>query len=1171
MTDSDSDSVDLTSGSTLVALLQARAAECPDDVAYKFLADGEVEAAQVTFAELERQARGIGAALAALEAAGERVLLLFPPGLEFIGAFLGCLYAGAVAVPAYPPRSARGLPRLRAILDDARPRVVLTTGELLGRARALLDGSIGPIGPTPLAWLTIDGLAERAAQWRPPRIDGDTLAFLQYTSGSTSTPKGVMVSHANLLHNEEMIRRAFAQSRESVIVGWLPLYHDMGLIGNVLQPLYLGARCVLMAPVAFLQQPLRWLAAISRYRGTTSGGPNFAYELCVRKITAEQKAGLDLASWRLAFNGAEPVRAETLERFAAAFAPCGFRRAAFYPCFGLAEATLFAAGGTPGVAPTVRAVRPAPLEEGRAEGVADGEPGGRALVGCGRAWLGQRLEVVEPATARPSAAGRVGEIWIAGPSVAQGYWGRAEDTERDFRARLAGDPNGPNGPDAGPFLRTGDLGFVLDGELYVTGRLKDLIILRGRNLYPQDLETTAERAHPALRPGCGAAFAVEGDDGERLVVCQEIERRAGDGGDEPAAIAAAIRTAIAREHEVAASEVVLLRMGTIPKTSSGKIQRHACRAAYLNGELAVVARSTIAEMDEEAVVAAGEESVDTAPGAAALEPWLRERAARALRVAPERIDPALPLVALGLDSLSAVELAQEIETALGATVSLAGLLDGATLGDLVVELRGGLAAGAGAGPRLTAHAGTAAEIPLSHGQRALWFLHRMAPASAAYHIAAAALLTGDVDAAALRRAFQGLVDRHPALRTTYHDRAGRPVQRVREGMAVGFTLEAAAGLAGPALAARLRRELYRPFDLENGPLLRVVLLRLGPAEHALGLAVHHIAADFWSLAVLADELGALYARPAQEDAAPLPPLPFTYADFVHWQAARLAGDEGERLAAWWQQALPAAPADLDLPTDRPRPAVQTDRGGLRGLPLSPDLSAALQGLARTSGATPFAVLLAGFQALLHRYTRQGELAVGCPAAGRAARELAGVVGYFVNPVVVRAEAAGDLPFERFLASVRRAALAALEHQEYPFALLTERLQPVRDPSRSPLFQAMFVLQKSHLPEQRALASFAVGQAGTAVRLGPLALTALPLGERPAQLDLTLEVAAGEEGLVASLVFNADLFDAATAERWTIPRGRSSTCRSSRRPRRRRSWSSGTPRPRRTRRSGRSTS
>ncbi|HVR99107.1 MAG TPA: fatty acyl-AMP ligase, partial [Thermoanaerobaculia bacterium] len=444
---------------TLIDLLRHRAAEGGRAPAYTFLADGEVEAEQLTYAELDRQARALGAALAAMGERGlygERALLLYPPGLEFIAAFLGCLYGGVVAVPAYPPRSQRGLPRLLSIVQDAKPSVVLTTGALLRKAEALLGQVLGDSG---VACIATDQLLEEdagalASAWTPPAIDGATLAFLQYTSGSTSTPKGVMVSHGNLLHNEEMIRQAFGQSAESVILGWLPVYHDMGLIGNVLQPLYVGAPCILMSPVAFLQKPLRWLEAISRYRATTSGGPNFAYALCAQKVTEEQKAGLDLSSWRVAFNGAEPVRAETLDRFAAAFAQCGFRREAFYPCFGLAEATLFVTGGALAEPFVARPFEAAALERDEAVPAESGENRpARELVGCGHAWAGQRVEIVDPSTFTACAPGRVGEVWVAGPSVAHGYWGRPDATERDFHARLADEP------EAGPFLRTGDLGF----------------------------------------------------------------------------------------------------------------------------------------------------------------------------------------------------------------------------------------------------------------------------------------------------------------------------------------------------------------------------------------------------------------------------------------------------------------------------------------------------------------------------------------------------------------------------------------------------------------------------------------------------------------------------------------------------------------------------------------
>ncbi|HEV7785623.1 MAG TPA: fatty acyl-AMP ligase, partial [Thermoanaerobaculia bacterium] len=457
---------------TPAGMLRARAEERPNQAAFTFLTDGETEAGRLTYAELDFRARAVAAALREAVPPGERALLLYPPGLDFIVAFFGCLYAGVVAVPAYPPRpNDRSQARLRAIARDAEPRVALSTS-------ATLSGLAGLAAMAPelaaVRWMATDALASGVSDRQLSEPSPESIAFLQYTSGSTAEPKGVEVTHANLLHNERMIGAAFEQDESSVVVGWLPLYHDMGLIGTVLQPLHAGGRCVLMSPLAFLQRPMRWLEVISRYRGTTSGGPNFAYELCVRKATPEALAGLDLTSWRVAFNGAEPVRAETLERFAGTFAPCGFRPEAFYPCYGLAEATLFVAGGVPGRRPRIAEVEAAALERNEVVSIAGSDRGARRLVSSGRPWMGQRIVVADPETGAACPPGRVGEIWIAGSSVARGYWRNPEATTHDFGAHLAGP-----GSD-GPFLRTGDLGFVADGELYVTGRLKDLIILRGR-------------------------------------------------------------------------------------------------------------------------------------------------------------------------------------------------------------------------------------------------------------------------------------------------------------------------------------------------------------------------------------------------------------------------------------------------------------------------------------------------------------------------------------------------------------------------------------------------------------------------------------------------------------------------------------------------------------------
>jgi acyl-CoA synthetase (AMP-forming)/AMP-acid ligase II len=557
---------------TLIELLRRRALQQPEQRAYTFLLDGETAERHLTYGELDRQARRIAALLQSRCREGERALLLYPPGLDYIAAFFGCLYAGVIAVPAYPPRNDRALPRLQAIIQDAGAALVLSTEALLSKIDSMFKRA--PELPV-LKSMATDRFIEGEERWRAPAVHPDHLAFLQYTSGSTGTPKGVMLTHRNLLHNEAAIYERFGHADDSIVVSWLPTYHDMGLIGGMLQPLYGGFPCILMAPASFIQRPLRWLQAISRYRATTSGGPNFAYDHCVRNIPPEQKAELDLSCWTLAFNGAEPVRRETIDRFAAAFAPCGFRREAFYPCYGLAEASLIVSGGRKGIVPPAQYLDKSALEQNR---VVPASEEAVSFIGCGKTLEDQQIVIADPESARRCAADEVGEIWVKGPSIAKGYWSRLKETEETFRAFL---------PDTGegPFLRTGDLGFLKEGVLFVTGRLKDLIVIQGRNHYPQDIERTVEQSAAILRAGCGAAFSIEVGGEERLGVVQEVDFR--QTPDEK--VLGAIRLAVAREHELEVYAVVLIRAGTLPKTSSGKIQRRLCRSKFLANDLETLA------------------------------------------------------------------------------------------------------------------------------------------------------------------------------------------------------------------------------------------------------------------------------------------------------------------------------------------------------------------------------------------------------------------------------------------------------------------------------------------------------------------------------------------------------------------------------------------------------
>lgn len=563
---------------TLVDLLRERARFSPAQRAYTFLRDGDGAEIGITYAELDEKVRAIAAHFQALHLTGERAVLLYQPGLEFVAAFFGCLYAGMVAVPVFAPRRNASLDRVHKVSMDARAAVMLTTRPVLDN----LDQDLRelPNGETSL-WLATDEIPlDLAARWEDRGVIADSLAFLQYTSGSTAAPRGVMLTHGNLMHNLALIYRRFGANSESRGVIWLPPYHDMGLIGGVLVPLFGGFPVVLMSPVTALQRPIRWLQAISKYRATISGGPNFAYELCLNKVTPEQREGLDLSSWQVAFNGAEPVRADTLHRFSQFFDSCGFRRQAFYPCYGLAEASLFVTGSAPDQAPVMASFDRQSLERGVAQPAPAGHAAqaGRRLVSSGRPSASEQVLIVDPASVAQAQPCAVGEIWVAGPSVARGYWNRPAESAHTFGARLA------NGD--GPFMRTGDLGFIKDGELFVTGRLKEVIIIRGHNHYPQDIELTAANSHPLLRAGRGAAFAIENEQDEQLVLIHEVERRH-ETAQLPAALAAA-RAAISAEHQLQVRSIVLVKAGVVPITSSGKVQRTACRSLWQAGELPVL-------------------------------------------------------------------------------------------------------------------------------------------------------------------------------------------------------------------------------------------------------------------------------------------------------------------------------------------------------------------------------------------------------------------------------------------------------------------------------------------------------------------------------------------------------------------------------------------------------
>ncbi len=557
---------------SFVELLTRRAAQHPNDVAFRFLQNGVEEACVLTYSNLDCRVRSLAARLQQEQMAGERVVLLDPSGPESVIGILACLYAGAIGVPLYPPLPNRHFSRLHAVCLDAKPRAALATKRVFeksGDEFARLAESFG------LRMLANDDPCDTTADdWVCPDLNRDSVGYLQYTSGSTLDAKGVMITHGNLLHNCETIARAAHATRDDVGVNWLPLFHDMGLVGNVFVPLFVGFPLVCMPPEAFVMKPFAWLKAISQYGGTIAAAPDFAFNHCLQRTTPQQQATLDLSRWRVAFNGAERINGQTLERFAEAFAPSGFRIEAFLPCYGLAEATLFVTGSRRDRAYFSRQFDAASLGQGVARRTNDGIP----LVSCGDPHGDAEVVIVDPELEHPCAEERIGEIWVTGRSVTAGYWNRAQTTVEKYLVRDLG--NGFR-----RYLRTGDLGFLHEGELFVTGRLKDLVIIGGHNIYPDDVDAAAESAHAAVCHGGAFAFAASDFGGpEQLVVVVEIDQRKLD-GETLHAVARSIRSAVAKSIDVAVNELVLVKRNSLPRTTNGKKKRAACRDEFARRQL----------------------------------------------------------------------------------------------------------------------------------------------------------------------------------------------------------------------------------------------------------------------------------------------------------------------------------------------------------------------------------------------------------------------------------------------------------------------------------------------------------------------------------------------------------------------------------------------------------
>jgi amino acid adenylation domain-containing protein len=989
----------------------------------------------------------------------------------------------------------------------------------MGRASRETDGPFGAI-----SWLATDDLPDASAHWQRPDLTPDHLAFLQYTSGSTGLPKGVMVSHSNVLANLEVLERACGLRGGDTFVSWLPHYHDMGLIWGILSPLYTGCHSVQFPSSAFLPRPYRWLKLISDYRARMTSAPNFAYELCIAKVGNELKASLDLSSLEVAANAAERIRADTLRRFSAAFAGCGFRQQSFSPGYGLAEATLLVSVKTAyddGKPATLKLSKTA-FADNRVELAQEGEDALEA-VSTGPVGANHHALIVDPVTLGPCSEGEVGEVWLSGPSIAQGYWKRPEETRLTFRAKVEGAERADGAAradgDDQSYLRTGDLGFLHQQELYIVGRLKEMMIFQGRNIYPQDVEAAVETIDSAFRAHGCAVFSLDEGGATQLVVLQELEFRAEPDWE---GLANRIRAAIAEEFEIYdVAAIVLVKAGRIPRTTSGKIQRLQCKALFEGRAIDAVWEWRKEGLGLERVSEDGEN------GAPRRQP--RTETERALALLWREILQVTELAAgdnffeLGGQSILATQLVSRIRDAFRVEVDVRALFETPTLEGLAARIE---AVGRLSPDVLLSRiqrSNRDCPLPLSYAQEGIWLSDQTDHNDASYHNAVSVRFAGELDVRALVQALDEIVHRHEALRTRFVAIDGTPFQIIAPPMPLEVPVldwSHTAAEERRQLAARLTEEVVQtPFDLASGPMLRATIVKLQPREHLLLINTHHIVSDGWSLGVLVREISALYTASVKGLAGPLNELPVQYADYSHWQREWLDSGPLKQQLEYWKSQLRGAPALLELPTDYPRPLIQGFGGAHVPFTVSGDTVRALDSLARQERATLFMAVTAVFSALLWRYSGpysgEDDICIGTPVANRGISETEPLIGCFVNTLVLRTRVGANPRFVDLLGQVRATALDAFANQDAPFELVVRAINPARHPSHSPLFQTMLVFQNAPL--------------------GSLDLPGLTAQlERPAwrtaRFDLKLEVALDEGELQGHFEYNTGLFAAESIAR-----------------------------------------
>ncbi|MCH5584989.1 amino acid adenylation domain-containing protein [Shimazuella sp. AN120528] len=1083
---------------TLIDIARYRSQYQGNRKAYTFLKDGNKDVVSYTYKTLDIRARAIAAWLQSKVQKGDRVMLLYHQGLDFISAFYACLYAGVIAVPGYPPeKQHRRTARLQAVVKDAGAKIALTTTDVLHQID--VEKSKDLVG-LDMEWFPTDTLSDEWAEsWKEANVDRDTVTYLQYSSGSTGDPKGIMVSHGNMLDNSAIICERLQHTEDDVSVSWLPIFHDLGLIGCVIQPMFAGFHAVSLSPYQYVENPYLWLKAIDRFRGTTTCCPNFGFDLCIRKITPAERASLDLSSWRVAVNCAEPVRHQTLEKFTEVFSPHGFRAEAHYPMYGMAETTLFITGAKWNEKPNYQSVSISDLNHGKVR-LTDSKDS-RMVVSCGSVGTGLTVKIVNPKTLTLCENNEIGEIWVKGSSVAHGYWNRPEKTKEDFSASINGD---------GPYLRTGDLGYFVGDELFIAGRYKDLIIIRGRNLYPQDLELTVESCSSFIRPGCGAAFSIDHENEEKLIIVQELRKNARELID-VSHLAHQIRQRLLEEHGVACFELVLIEENSVKKTSSGKIQRRACKEAYLADNLNAVHR----------LIEKNTSAVYVNEGEFDLQKW------SLLTPSMQRVELQSDLVGLlglqeigteweneklsffGFDSIKILQFKFLSEQHWNVELPSIATLLSWTWDQFINCIHSQLLEYPNEFKTLNPTSITTNEIPLNRGQEALWYIYETYPQNAAYLMPMAIRFPKELDKYILSEAVHQLVGHYPILRSSIQQKEdGKLFFQVQETVSLDWTEKEAI----VDFTSQLMEDAYKPFDLQQAPLFRTNLYKHLDGSYTVLFCFHHIICDLWSLDIFLSELRTCYLAleagtkvvlhsniSIQMEKEPLTASPLTY----------------------WKEKLAGVLPVLSLPQKRSRGLNQSFQGRTIETKISSELVESIRTFAREYAVTVYQVLLAVYQLVLSRYSGQKEVIIGSPVTTRSSLTTCKQMNYMVNPIAIRGDLSNSPTFIQLLKQTVQHVQESFENG-ISFIDLVEHLTIHRDSSISSIFQAMLAFEQTvYVPETAAIS---LGAGNIKLKWGKRELTSVALPDPTSQFDLTLKIAEYEGGLLLHWQYDSFLFE-----------------------------------------------